>query len=145
MNTKIISPQAYEERHYVAICELLGQLTTRDIEFTTKAYLQLLESPSNHLLLLLQEEEVKGMLTLGLYASPTGSKAWIEDVVVDASCRGSGFGRLLVAHAINYCKDKSIDTVYLTSTPKRIEANALYQSMGFVRKETNMYKLELDK
>ena len=85
------------------------------------------------------------MFTVGMYLSPTGSKAWIEDVVVDEAYRGCGLGRVLMSHAIEYCKAEKIDTVYLTSNPRRVAANALYQSMGFERKETNMYKLDLKK
>lgn len=145
MDTTIISPTGYEASHYEGICRLLGQLTTSDIAFTAEDYQALVDSPCSHLFLLQHEEKVVGMLTLGEYLSPTGSKAWIEDVVVDEACRGKGFGRLLVAHAIDYSKTRGIDTVYLTSNPKRVAANGLYQSMGFVRKETNMYKLELNR
>ena len=145
MDTTIISPTGYEASHYEAICRLLGQLTTRDIAFTVEDYQALVDSPCSHLFLLEHEAKVVGMLTLGEYLSPTGSKAWIEDVVVDEACRGYGFGRLLVAHAIDYSKARRIDTMYLTSNPKRVAANGLYQSMGFVRKETNRYKLDLKK
>jgi hypothetical protein len=31
----------------------------------------------------------------------------------------------------------------LTSNPKRIAANKLYQAMGFERKETNVYRMKL--
>ena len=145
MNIKIFSPTNYDTSHYEAICHLLGQLTTRNIAFTVEDYHTLVTSSCSHFFLLQHEEKVVGMLTLGEYLSPTGSKAWIEDVVVDEACRGKGFGRLLVAHAIDYSKTRGIDTVYLTSNPKRVAANGLYQSMGFVRKETNMYKLELNR
>lgn len=144
MNTKVISPAVYEPFHYDAVCRLLGQLTTRKVELSSDTYRRLIASPSSRLFLLLNEDVVVGMLTLGLYLSPTGSKAWIEDVVVDEACRGSGFGRKLVAHAIDCCKTEKVDTVYLTSNPQRIAANALYQSIGFTRKETNMYRLELN-
>ena len=87
---------------------------------------------------------IAGMLTIGTYLSPTGSKAWIEDVVVDEEYRGYGFGRMLVAHAIDYCRSQGIETMYLTSNPKRVAANGLYQSIGFERKETNMYKMNLN-
>ena len=143
IDTMIVSPTAYDEAQYDAVCRLLRQLTTRSVELTPEAYLHLVESPCSRLFLLQCGGAVVGMLTLGRYLSPTGSKAWIEDVVVDEACRGSGFGRLLVAHAMDYCREEGVDTVYLTSNPKRIAANALYQSMGFVRKETNMYKLDL--
>ena len=145
MNTTVISPVTYEASHYEAVCRLLGQLTTRKIGFTDDAYRRLIASPNSRLFLLQHGYEVAGMLTLGMYLSPTGSKAWIEDVVVDEACRGCGLGRVLVAHAMDYCEAEGIDTVYLTSNPRRVAANALYQSMSFERKETNMYKLELKK
>ena len=31
----------------------------------------------------------------------------------------------------------------LTSNPSRTEANALYQALGFVRRETNVYEMKL--
>ena len=139
----IISPVAFETGHYQAVCRLMGQLTTRGIVFTAEDYVRLVQSPCSRLFLLLCEDRVEGMLTVGTYLSPTGSKAWIEDVVVDEALRGSGLGRVLVEHAIGYCKEEGIGTVYLTSNPKRVAANGLYQSMGFVRKETNMYKINL--
>ena len=145
MNTTVISPVTYEASHYEAVCRLLGQLTTRKIGFTDDAYRRLIASPNSRLFLLQHGDEVAGMLTLGMYLSPTGSKAWIEDVVVDEACRGCGLGRVLVAHAMGYCEAEGIDTVYLTANPRRVAANALYQSMSFERKETNMYKLELKK
>jgi ribosomal protein S18 acetylase RimI-like enzyme len=62
---------------------------------------------------------------------------------VDEALRGLGLGRKLVSHAINYCKEQGVHTLYLTSKPKRIAANALYQSLGFEQKETNLYRMAL--
>lgn len=144
MDTRIISPEAFDAAHYEAVYRLMEQLTTRSIEFTEEDYKNLIGRPDSRLFLLLVEGRVEGMLTVGSYASPTGTKAWIEDVVVDASLRGSGLGRRLVQHAIGFCKEEGISTVYLTSNPKRVAANALYQAVGFERKETNMYKMNLN-
>ena len=143
MDTVLISPESFEMAHYKAVCRLLRQLTTRDVVLSEEGYNELVASPSSKLFLLLRDDEVVGMLTVGMYASPTGTKAWIEDVVVDEALRGSGLGRVLVEHAIGFCREEGIDTVYLTSNPKRVAANGLYQSVGFVRKETNMYKMDL--
>lgn len=143
MNVTIISPITYVAAHYEAVCQLMKQLTVRNIVLSEVEYAQMVASPSNRLFLLLYEERVVGMLTVGMYASPTGTKAWIEDVVVEEGLRGSGFGRRLMDRALEFCREKGIATVYLTSNPKRVAANSLYQRMGFVRKETNMYKLEL--
>lgn len=139
----IITPTAFSAAHYEAVRRLLGQLTTRTISFTEEDYRRQLASPHNPLFLLLDGDTVIGMLTVGIYLSPTGSKAWIEDVVVDNAYRGQGLGRMLVSHAIAYCKEQGIDTLMLTSNPKRIAANALYQSLGFERKETNVYRMKM--
>jgi len=37
-----------------------------------------------------------GMLSLVVFSIPTGTKAWIEDVVVDEGARGKGVGRKLI-------------------------------------------------
>ena len=139
----IITPTTFSAAHYEAVRGLLGQLTARTISFTEEDYRKQLASPLSPLFLLVDGEAVMGMLTVGIYLSPTGSKAWIEDVVVDDMFRGRGLGRKLVAHAIDYCKSQNINTLMLTSNPKRVAANALYQSLGFERKETNVYKMNL--
>jgi len=80
------------------------------------------------------------MLSIGTYNIPTGRKAWIEDVVVDESQRGRGFGDELVKFAIEYSKSLDARSVALTSRPSRVEANELYKKLGFVQHETNVYK-----
>jgi transcriptional regulator with XRE-family HTH domain len=51
--------------------------------------------------------------------------------------------KLAQAKLYDYCKEQGIDTLMLTSNPKRIAANALYQSLGFERKETNVYRMKM--
>lgn len=142
-NLSIICATTFESSHYEAVNQLLSQLTSRSIVFTEDDYRQLIESPHIHLFLLFHGGSIVGMLTVGIYLSPTGSKAWFEDVVVDEASRGLGLGRMLVAHAIDFCRQQQVDTLMLTSNPKRIAANALYRSLGFEQKETNVYRMVL--
>lgn len=109
---------------------------------TENMFRQLLESENSHLFFIMKDEQIAGMLTVGIYFSPTGGKAWIEDVVVDETFRGQGLSKLLVAHAIEFVKSKQIPSLMLTSNPKRIAANKLYQAMGFERRETNVYRMK---
>ena len=37
----------------------------------------------------------------------------------------------------------NVDCIHLTSNPKREAANALYQKMGFEKKETNCYMMKI--
>ena len=141
--TNIIEIQTYSQEYHEAMQRILDQLTTNPMTLTEDMCRQLFESENSHLFFLVKDEQIAGMLTVGIYHSPTGGKAWIEDVVVDESFRGQGLSKLLVAHAIEFTKSMGIPSLMLTSNPKRIAANKLYQAMGFERKETNVYRMKL--
>jgi ribosomal protein S18 acetylase RimI-like enzyme len=81
-----------------------------------------------------------GSLTLATFRTPTGVRAWIEDVVVDGAARGRGTGRALVEAAVAKAATLGARTVDLTSNPSRTEANSLYQRLGFSVRETNVYR-----
>lgn len=140
--TEIIKIQSYSTEYHEAMQRFLDQLTTNPMTLTEEMFRQLLASPNSHLFFLMKDEQTAGMLTVGIYHSPTGGKAWIEDVVVDETFRGQGLSKLLVAHAIEFTKSQGIPSLMLTSNPKRIAANKLYQAMGFERKETNVYRMK---
>ena len=70
----------------------------------------------------------------------TGTRAWIEDVVVSENARGKGVGKLLAAEAIKLAEKYGAKTVDLTSRPSREAANNLYISAGFQQRETNVYR-----
>ena len=87
---------------------------------------------------------IVGSLTLVVFPIPTGSRAWIEDVVVDEAARGAGVGAALNQAALDHARALGAKTVDLTSRPSREAANRLYQRLGFEPRETNVYRYELD-
>jgi ribosomal protein S18 acetylase RimI-like enzyme len=86
---------------------------------------------------------VVGLLTLVVFRIPTAVRAWIEDVVVDESARGKGVGEALNRAALDEARRRGAKTVDLTSRPSREAANRLYQRIGFVARETNVYRYDL--
>ena len=140
--TSIIEIKTYSPEYHEAMQRFLNQLTTSPMVLTESMFQELLKSENSHLFFIMKDEQIAGMLTVGIYHSPTGGKAWIEDVVVDETFRGQGLSKLLVAHAIEFVKAQQIPSLMLTSNPKRIAANKLYQAMGFERKETNVYRMK---
>ena len=139
--TNLIEINTYSPEYHEAMQRFLDQLTPEHMTLTEEMVKQLIASENSHLFFLMQDEQVAGMLTVGIYYSPTGGKAWIEDVVVDEAFRGQGLSKLLVAHAIQFVESKQIPLLMLTSNPTRVAANKLYQAMGFGRKETNVYRM----
>ena len=142
--TNIIEINTYSAEYHEAMQRFLNQLTTHPMTLTETMFRQLIDSENSHLFFLMKEGQIAGMLTVGIYYSPTGGKAWIEDVVVDETFRGQGLSKQLVAHAIEFTQSKLIPLLMLTSNPKRIAANKLYQAMGFSRKETNVYRMKFE-
>lgn len=125
------------------INSLLAQLSSSPIVFTDKELGDIVSSPNSHLFVLCVDGAMVGMLTLCSYLAPTGRKWWIEDVVVDSAMRGKAYGRRLVQHAVEYASNEGAGTLMLTSKPARVAANALYRSVGFLPKETNLYRMAL--
>lgn len=124
---------------------LLGQLTSSSAEFTAERLAAIAEDKASRLWILYANGCVAGMVAMGLYMTPTGRKAWIEDVVVDEAYRGRGYGRMLVERAVAFARENAPLTLMLTSRPSREAANALYRSEGFDLKETNVYKMTIKK
>ena len=94
-----------------------------------------------HLLLARDEDgAILGSMTLVVFPIPTGTRAWIEDVVVDSEARGRGVGEALNRRALDIAGELGARTVDLTSRPSREAANRLYQRIGFVQRDTNVYR-----
>ncbi len=124
-----------------ALNRLLPQLSDTAPQLTSDSLSRLLASTSTHLYLLRDENgTIQGTATLCLCASPTGTKAWAEDVVTDRNCRGRGYGRALAEHLKAEGRRLGAKAVLLTSRPAREAANRLYASAGFERRETNVYR-----
>jgi ribosomal protein S18 acetylase RimI-like enzyme len=86
------------------------------------------------------ERGIVGMLTLVTYPLPSGLRARIEDVVVDQDARGHGVGTALTMAALDLARQQGARSVDLTSRASRVEANWLYQQLGFQLRDSNVYR-----
>lgn len=141
---KILEVKDFTPGYTGAVQRLLEQLTTRPTKLTETTLREIISQENTHLFFLLADSEIAGMLTVSIYYSPTGGKAWIEDVVVDERYRGQGFSKQLVNHAIGFVKERGIPLLMLTSKPTRIAANKLYRGLGFEQKQTHVYRMNLE-
>lgn len=122
---------------------LVPQLSSSSPPPTREHLEHIVGSDSCSLLIARDGEQIVGSLTLVVFPIPTGARAWIEDVVVDASARGKGVGEALNLRAIEIARAEGAVTVDLTSRPSREAANRLYQRIGFVKRDTNVYRYDL--
>ena len=142
MPEKIVEIKDFSQEIFLFVSKLTKQLNERQKSLSTEAFRAILRSLNAHLFVMYNSDEIPvSMLTVGIYRSPTGSKAWIEDVVVDEEYRGRGFGKKIVEHAIKFIRNLNIETISLTSNSSRVAANKLYQTLGFEHYETNVYKM----
>ena len=126
---------------------LIPQLSSSNPPPTEDELTALVDSEASILLIAVDHDAgdaILGSLTLVWFRIPTGVRAWIEDVVVDGEARGKGVGESLNLHALERARRLGATTVDLTSRPSREAANRLYQRIGFVERETNVYRLELN-
>jgi ribosomal protein S18 acetylase RimI-like enzyme len=127
----------------LAMQKLIPQLSSSNAPPSLSELNDIIASESSVLFVARVENQIVGSLTLATFRIPTGIRAWIEDVVVDESARGHGVGEALNRAALNEAKRRGAITVELTSRPSREAANRLYLWMGFVVRETNVYRYTL--
>ncbi len=123
---------------------LLPQLTQSPIP--TRVELQaLIDSPSQLILARYPGKtgSIVGAACLGVFRTPSGLHAHIEDVIVDESMRGKGIGEGLVRVLLDIARQMGLKGVSLTCNPRRVAANELYKKMGFKEWKTNTYWYEL--
>jgi ribosomal protein S18 acetylase RimI-like enzyme len=99
--------------------------------------------PGASVLVAREGNAIVGLTCLTIYRIFTGLQARIDDVVVDTARRGRGIGEALTREAMRIARTAGARTLHLTSHPSREAANRLYARLGFVRRETNVYKLQM--
>ncbi|MEY3925061.1 MAG: hypothetical protein RIQ63_412, partial [Actinomycetota bacterium] len=126
-----------------AMARLIPQLSSSNPPPTHAELAAIIANDSCDVLVARDGDAIVGSLTLVVFSIPTGIRAWIEDVVVDESSRGKGVGEALNTFALKRARERGAKTVDLTSRPSREAANRLYQRLGFVARDTNVYRYTL--
>ena len=125
-----------------ALGELMPQLSQSAPPPNAEEIAEIIEHDAATLFLAREGEKILGSMTLIIFPIPTGLRAWIEDVVVDESFRGRGVGEALNRRAIEIALAVGAKPIDLTSRPSRSAATRLYQRLGFVARDTNIYRYE---
>ena len=125
-----------------AFARLIPQLST-SVPPDRQTLAGIVASPSTTVLVARDRSnggEIVGTLTLATFRIPTNMRAWIEDVVVDSGARGRGVAQALSTEAIRIARLRGARHIDLTSRPSRQAARRLYEKLGFVPRETGLFR-----
>ena len=89
------------------------------------------------------KEEVVGMALMATYKVISGHKGMIEDVVVNENYRGKGIGKKLILALLEEARKLQLSEILLFSGHHRKAAISLYTSLGFVLKDSGLYRLTM--
>jgi len=120
---------------------LFRQLTSGPIKFNINA---ILRDKNCNCIVILDNKKVIGFGALVRFNIPSkGEVGMIEDIVIDENYRGKGLGRSMLQELISIAKKENVLHVDLTSKRIRIKARKLYESLGFVMRESDIFRLKL--
>lgn len=123
----------------------LYHVLSENYQDSPEAILAALDHSSTFIFVAEDDGEVVGTTTISFRSVPSkGLVGYIDDVVVGTAGQGKGLGDLLTGHCIQEARDRGACRVELTTHPKRVAANHLYQKKGFKIRETNCYNLILE-
>ena len=154
---EVVELTSFSEKDLLDIDDLMHQLSTTS--FCNEEKLQkVMDDAGSHLYVVRSGSEcsegsessecsergrIVATATLCVSHTPEFTLGGVEAVVVDSECCGQGLARQLMEHILEEAKRFGCVKLHLTSNPRRVAANALYQKMGFQLYATNYYEKEL--
>ena len=91
-----------------------------------------------------RDGRVVGMVTLCVFMTLTGPKAYLDHLVVARDWRRRGIGRALMEYAIEQARAAGASRIDLTANTAKQAGRTLYRSLGFQERETASFRLNLD-
>lgn len=145
----VIGVRSLNKQKAEEINNLLKQLSNSPPELFWGQIGEILSQPNFNLVILEEPEtgKIVGMASLVVNSTFMRTVGQVEDVIVDEQYRGRHLGEMLIKYLISMAKLKKCSYISLTSNPKRVAANAMYQKIGFQLTgkvgESNYYRLYL--
>jgi ribosomal protein S18 acetylase RimI-like enzyme len=135
---KIFSSEVTGALNYLLVQLNPGSKILNDVDVKN-----VVENLSNRFFVARIDNKIIGMLTLIVVNTFSAKKGLFEDLVVDKNFQGRGIGTKLINEAIGQARKEGIVRIDFTSSPERIAANKLYESLGFKKRNTNIYRIDL--
>lgn len=135
-----------------ALAALLAQLFTLESDFQPDAAKQaaglhlIIENPARGRIFVLRSEgQVIGMASALITISTAEGcpVLTLEDVIVAAPFRGTGLGRMLIDHVLQWAREKEFPRVTLLADRHNESALRFYKKLGFCESAMTVYRKSL--
>lgn len=125
----------------VAINSLFSQLSSQTPDHDKLHSSDIQEICRNHYVFVARKDgAIVGIAILVVMYLLGGRIGWVEDVAVDELHRRQGIARGLISRLIECATIQGCKHLNLTSKPERVAANELYRDIGFLMRQTNVYR-----
>lgn len=107
---------------------------------------EIIESPYHDILIATDGDKVVGMTIVSIVMATLDRNVYMEDLVVDAECRGRGAGGALLDAVKDWGRAHGCRRLEFTSSSreKKEGAKGFYESHGAEVRETNAFRAELN-
>ena len=90
-----------------AFCRLMPQLAPH-LKAPQMEDLSHIVNDKNKYIFIASNTQIVGTITLVIVKIPSGTRAWIEDVIVDQDARGQSIGEKMLLHVIEFAKKQNV-------------------------------------
>ena len=106
---------------------------------------ELIESHYHDVLLAVDNDKVVGMVIVSVVMTTLEQNVYMEDLVVDAECRGKGIGGKLLEAVKEWGRANGCRRLEFTSSNRdgKVGARGFYESHGANVRDTDFYRIEL--
>ena len=85
-----------------------------------------------------------GAIVASVLVGHDGHRGWVYYVAIDPDCRHKGYGRIVMAAAESWLRQRGIEKLQLMVRPDNSQVQAFYQSLGYLEQERIVYAKWLD-
>ena len=125
---------------HMGFLDVLSELTEVDlpVDEATESFYEIMREMNGNIFVAIDESRIVGTVSIHIlpkFVHHFGYVGLIEDLVVTDSCRGMGYGKILVDFGVQYANNKGVYKVILDCSLDNIP---FYESCGFYKKEQQM-------
>lgn len=128
-----------------AVRNLVKQLVSDYNPFTDAEFKEMIEPKQNFLFIAREasSNKIAGVVMISIYRIPDSKKVYLDDIIVDEHFRGRKIATFLFEKVISTARENNAEYIMLTSSSKRVAGNKLYEKLGFKKRETNVFRLDI--